>query len=79
MPSACGSRGVSVRALVLLLTSDERMLLSPLSVDLRYFTSGLGVGVELQYIGAPEAGDEDVPAEGFACILRLGTGHGGHP
>lgn len=79
MPSACGSRGVSVRALVLLLTSDERMLLSPLSVDLRYFTSGLGVGVELQYIGAPEAGDEDVPAEGLACILRLGTGHGGHP
>lgn len=63
---------------VQLLASNERMLLSPLSVDLRFFTSGLGLGVELQYIGAPEADDEDIPAEGFACILRLGTGHGGH-
>ncbi len=58
-----------------LFASNERQLLSPLTVQWRaVIASRFAVGLELQYVAAPSAGVEDLPAEGFAVLVRFGVG-----
>lgn len=57
-----------------LLAANERSLFSPLAIDLDFAVSGIGLGAEFQYIGAPEVGDEDIPAAGWAVLFRFGLG-----
>lgn len=54
--------------------ANERVLMSPLSVDWRMAVDGFGLGLEVQWVGAPKAGEEDIPGEGIAAIIRLGFG-----
>jgi len=69
--------GLSVRVTpVQLLAANERQLMSPLTVDVRVMLGMLALGLEVQYIGPPEPGDEDIPAEAMAFILRFGIGFG---
>jgi hypothetical protein len=57
-----------------LLASNERWALSPLSLDIRAAFDGLTFGLELQWVAPPQPGDEDIPATGWAAILRVGFG-----
>jgi|GEM_PF-3311778 len=65
---------------VQLLASNERELLSPLAVELRYlFAGGLYLGVEGQYVRAPAADTEDTPGAAWALMFRVGAGRIGIP
>lgn len=57
-----------------LMPSNERWVMSPLSLDLRVAFEGISFGTEFQYVGAPAVGDEDIPGEGWAFIFRVGAG-----
>ncbi|MCC6622054.1 MAG: hypothetical protein IT385_12400 [Deltaproteobacteria bacterium] len=61
---------------VQLFAANERWLNSPFTAEAMLMVGGFAFGAELQYIQAPEAGDEDIPAEAWALILRLGIGAG---
>jgi len=61
---------------VQIFAANERMLMSPLAIEAMVLVGGLAVGAEFQQIAAPEAGDEDIPAEAWALILRVGFGLG---
>jgi hypothetical protein len=77
--ASCPDEGVafSVRVTpVQLLAANERELMSPLTVDVRVMLGILALGLEVQYIAPPEPGDEDIPAEAMAFILRFGAGFG---
>ncbi len=59
---------------VQLFASNEREIFSPLAVDLHLSPGGgLGFGLGFQWIGAPELGDEDIPAEGWAVSVKVGS------
>ena len=61
---------------VQLFAANERELMSPLTVDVRVMLGVLALGLEFQYIAPPEPGDQDIPAEAMAFILRFGAGFG---
>lgn len=75
-PEALGEFGWLLRATpIQLFAANERELMSPFELELHLSPAeGLGVTIGFQWIGAPEPGDEDIPAEGWALSLSVGSG-----
>lgn len=58
-----------------LFAANEREFFSPLTVELQVVVAeGLGLSLGFQWIGPPEPGDQDIPAEGFAFSFGVGSG-----
>lgn len=76
VPEAPGDFGWLLRATpIQLFAANERELMSPFELELHLSPAqGLGVTLGFQWIGAPEPGDEDIPAEGWALSLSVGSG-----
>lgn len=75
-PESLGEFGWLLRATpIQLFAANERELMSPFELELHLSPAeGLGVTLGFQWIGAPEPGDEDIPAEGWALSLSVGSG-----
>ncbi len=75
MPEDPGGFGWTLRVTpAQFVPANERMFLSPLSIDWRMAVDGFSFGLELQWVGAPKASEDDIPAEGMAAIVRFGAG-----
>ena len=75
VPEVPGDFGWLLRATpIQLFAANERELMSPFEVELHLTPAeGLGITLGFQWIGPPEPGDEDIPAEGFAFSLGIGS------
>lgn len=75
VPASLHANGFFARVTpVQVLNSNERWLMAPLTIEAELGLGMLVIGGEVQWIAAPEPGDDSIAAAGWAASVRLGYG-----